>query len=83
MKLIHQHIQSGKHISHTIVEDDVFIGSNSSLVAPVKLDKGSYTGAGSVITKNVGKGELAVGRGKQVNLKRKKSHSVRMLNYAS
>ena len=55
----------------TIAEDDVFIGSNSSLVAPVKLGKGSYTGAGSVITKNVGKGELAVGRGKQVNLKRK------------
>ena len=57
----------------TIVEDDVFIGSNSSLVAPIKLDKGSYTGAGSVITKNVGKGELAVERGKQVNLKRKKN----------
>ena len=56
----------------TIAEDGVFIGSNSSLVAPVKLGKGSYTGAGSVITKNVGKGELAVGRGKQVNLKRKK-----------
>ena len=56
----------------TIAEDDVFIGSNSSLVAPVKLGKGSYTGAGSVITKNVGRGELAIGRGKQVNLKRKK-----------
>ncbi len=56
----------------TIAEDDVFIGSNSSLVAPVKLGKGSYTGAGSVITKNVNKGELAIGRGKQVNLKRKK-----------
>ena len=61
------------HKKHkTIAEDNVFIGSNSSLVAPVKLGKGSYTGAGSVITKNVGKGELAVGRGKQVNLKRKK-----------
>ena len=56
----------------TVAEDGVFIGSNSSLVAPVKLGKGSYTGAGSVITKNVGSGELAVGRGKQVNLKRKK-----------
>ena len=56
----------------TVVEDGVFIGSNSSLVAPVKLGKGSYTGAGSVITKNVPSGELAVGRGKQVNLKRKK-----------
>ena len=56
----------------TNIKDGVFIGSNSSLVAPVKLGKGSYTGAGSVITKNVGRGELAVGRGKQVNLKRKK-----------
>ena len=37
----------------TVAEDGVFIGSNSSLVAPVKLGKGSYTGAGSVITKNV------------------------------
>jgi len=61
----------GKKKHKTIVEDDVFIGSNSSLVAPVKLGEGSYTGAGSVITKNVGKGELAVGRGKQVNLKKK------------
>ena len=62
----------GKKKHKTIAEDDVFIGSNSSLVAPVKLGQGSYTGAGSVITKNVGKGELAVGRGKQVNLKKKK-----------
>ena len=62
----------GKKKHKTIAEDDVFIGSNSSLVAPVKLGKGSYTGAGSVITKNVGKGELAIGRGKQVNLKGKK-----------
>ena len=62
----------GKKKHKTVAEDNVFIGSNSSLVAPVKLREGSYTGAGSVITKNVGKGELAVGRGKQVNLKRKK-----------
>ena len=55
-----------------MAEDNVFIGSNSSLVAPLSLGKGSYTGAGSVITKNVGSGELAVGRGKQVNLKKKK-----------
>ena len=62
----------GKSKHKTLADDDVFIGSNSSLVAPVKLGKGSYTGAGSVITKNVGSGELAIGRGKQVNLKRKK-----------
>ena len=62
----------GKSKHKTLADDGVFIGSNSSLVAPVKLGKGSYTGAGSVITKNVGSGELAIGRGKQVNLKRKK-----------
>ena len=62
----------GKKKHKTTVDDNVFIGSNSSLVAPVKLGKNSYTGAGSVITKNVGTGELAVGRGKQVNLKKKK-----------
>ena len=62
----------GKKKHKTTVDDNVFIGANSSLVAPVKLGKNSYTGAGSVITKNVGKGELAVGRGKQVNLKKKK-----------
>ena len=62
----------GKKKYKTVAEDNVFIGSNSSLVAPVRLGEGSYTGAGSVITKNVGKDELAVGRGKQVNLKRKK-----------
>ena len=53
----------GKKKHKTTIEDNVFIGSNSSLVAPVKLGQNSYTGAGSVITKNVGKGELAVGRG--------------------
>jgi bifunctional UDP-N-acetylglucosamine pyrophosphorylase/glucosamine-1-phosphate N-acetyltransferase len=52
--------------------DGAFIGSNSSLVAPVTLGKDSYTGAGSVITKTVKEGELAIGRGKQVNIKKKK-----------
>ena len=41
--------------SKTIIKDKVFIGSNSSLVAPVKIDKESIVGAGSVITKNVKK----------------------------
>ena len=39
----------------TKISDDVFVGSNSSLVAPIKLEKGSVIGAGSVITKNVKK----------------------------
>ena len=62
----------GKNKNKTIMGDNSFIGSNSSLVAPVKLGKESYTGAGSVITKNVKDGELAIGRGRQVNYKKKK-----------
>ena len=61
----------GKKKYKTIMDDGSFVGSNSSLVAPVKLGKASYTGAGSVITKNVKDGELAIGRGKQFNLKKK------------
>ena len=62
----------GKNKNKTIMGDNSFVGSNSSLVAPVKLGKDSYTGAGSVITKNVKDGELAIGRGRQVNFKKKK-----------
>ena len=62
----------GKNKNQTIIEDGTFIGSNSSLVAPLRLGEGSFTGAGSVITKNIPKGKLGVGRGKQVNLKKKK-----------
>ena len=61
--------------SKTIIKDNVFIGSNSSLVAPVKLDENSVVGAGSVITKNVKKKSLALTRAKQIeikNYKRKK-----------
>ena len=59
----------------TKISDNVFVGSNSSLVAPVKLDKNSIIGAGSVITKNVKKNSLAITRSSQVmvkNYKRKK-----------
>ena len=61
--------------SKTKIGDNVFIGSNSSLVAPVKIDKDSVVGAGSVITKNVKKKSLAITRSSQVeikNYKRKK-----------
>ncbi len=61
--------------SKTIINDEVFVGSNSSLVAPVKLDNKSIIGAGSVITKNVSRKGLALTRAKQVevkNYKRKK-----------
>jgi UDP-N-acetylglucosamine diphosphorylase/glucosamine-1-phosphate N-acetyltransferase len=59
----------------TKISDDVFVGSNSSLVAPIKLEKGSVIGAGSVITKNVKKKSLAITRSSQIeikNYKRKK-----------
>ena len=55
--------------SKTIIRDKVFIGSNSSLVAPVKIDKESIVGAGSVITKNVKKKSLALTRSVQVEIK--------------
>jgi UDP-N-acetylglucosamine diphosphorylase/glucosamine-1-phosphate N-acetyltransferase len=61
--------------SKTKISDNVFIGSNSSLVAPVKIDKDSIVGAGSVITKNVKKKSLAITRSSQIeikNYKRKK-----------
>ena len=52
----------------TIMGEDVFIGSNSSLVAPLNLGAGSTTGAGSTITADVPAHALAVGRGRQRNL---------------
>ena len=61
--------------SKTIIGDEVFVGSNSSLVAPIKLEKKSIIGAGSVITKKVSKNSLALARAKQIekkNYKRKK-----------
>ncbi len=61
--------------SKTKISDNVFIGSNTSLVAPVKIDKNSVVGAGSVITKNVKKKTLALTRAPQFeikNYKRKK-----------
>ena len=61
--------------SKTRISDNVFVGSNSALVAPVKLEKNSIVGAGSVITKNVKKNSLAITRSSQTevkNYKRKK-----------
>ena len=56
----------------TIIDDDVFVGSNTSLVAPVKLEKKSVIGAGSVITKKVSKGSLALTRSNQIEVKKYK-----------
>ena len=52
----------------TISDDDVFVGSNTSLVAPIKLEKKSVIGAGSVITKKVSKKALALTRAKQIEI---------------
>ena len=59
----------------TKIKNNVFIGSNSSLIAPVTINKNSTVGAGSVITKNVKKSSLAITRSSQIeikNYKRKK-----------
>ena len=53
----------------TKIKDKVFIGSNSSLVAPVTINESSIVGAGSVITKNVKKNTLALTRSKQTEIK--------------
>ncbi len=53
----------------TIIGENAFIGSNSSLVAPVSIGDGAYVGSGSVITKNVDKDDLAVARGRQSAIK--------------
>ncbi|HQX81433.1 MAG TPA: DapH/DapD/GlmU-related protein, partial [Vicinamibacterales bacterium] len=50
----------------TVIEDQVFIGSDSQLIAPVTIGKGAYVGAGSSITSDVPAGALAIARGKQV-----------------
>ncbi|HSE83992.1 MAG TPA: bifunctional UDP-N-acetylglucosamine diphosphorylase/glucosamine-1-phosphate N-acetyltransferase GlmU [Thermodesulfobacteriota bacterium] len=50
----------------TVIEDGVFIGSDTMLVAPIKIGSGATTGAGSTITKDVPEGALAIGRARQV-----------------
>ncbi|MDP5363030.1 MAG: bifunctional UDP-N-acetylglucosamine diphosphorylase/glucosamine-1-phosphate N-acetyltransferase GlmU [Litorivicinaceae bacterium] len=51
---------------HTTIGDDVFIGSNTSLVAPIEIGEGATTAAGSVLTENVSPGALAIGRNRQI-----------------
>ena len=66
---------NGVKKNKTYIKDNVFIGSNSSLVAPLTINEGSIIGAGSVITKNVRKKSLALTRNLQTevkNYKRKK-----------
>lgn len=57
----------GKKKFRTVVDDDVFIGCNTNLVAPVKVGKGSYIAAGSTITEDVPENSLAIARERQIN----------------
>jgi bifunctional UDP-N-acetylglucosamine pyrophosphorylase/glucosamine-1-phosphate N-acetyltransferase len=59
---------AAKH--RTVIEDDCFIGSDATLVAPVRIAKGSYIGAGSTISKDTPAGQLTVARARQVSLPR-------------
>ena len=52
----------------TTLGDNVFVGSNSTLVAPIEIADGGFVGAGSTVTKNISVDQLAIGRGKQRNI---------------
>jgi bifunctional UDP-N-acetylglucosamine pyrophosphorylase/glucosamine-1-phosphate N-acetyltransferase len=52
----------------TVIEDDCFIGSDATLVAPVRIARGSYIGAGSTISKDTPAGQLTLGRARQVSV---------------
>ena len=58
----------GVNKNRTVIEDDSFIGSDATLVAPVTIAKGSYIGAGSTISKSTPPGQLTVARARQVSL---------------
>ncbi len=55
----------GKNKFKTIIEDDVFVGCNSNLIAPVTLKKGSTVGAGTTVTKDTPENSLVIGRVRQ------------------
>ena len=59
----------GANKHQTIMEDNVFIGSNNTLIAPLKIGENAYTAGGSIINKDVPAGSLAIGRAKQENKK--------------
>ena len=56
----------GAHKHKTVIEDEVFIGSDSTLVAPVRVGKGAYVAAASCITEDVPQDALAIGRSRQI-----------------
>ena len=58
----------GTHKYRAQVGDDVFVGCNSNMVAPVTIGAGAYIGAGSTITKDVPEDDLGIARAKQKNI---------------
>jgi bifunctional UDP-N-acetylglucosamine pyrophosphorylase/glucosamine-1-phosphate N-acetyltransferase len=58
----------GAEKHRTVIEDDCFIGSDATLVAPVRIARGSYIGAGSTISEDTPPGQLTVARAKQVSV---------------
>lgn len=58
----------GEKKSKTIIEDDVFVGSDTQFVAPVRIGRGAYIGSGSTITRDVPAGALSVARARQRDL---------------
>ena len=58
----------GANKNRTVIEDDCFIGSDATLVAPVRIARGSYIGAGSTISKDTPAGQLTVARARQVSV---------------
>ena len=60
----------GASKNRTVIEDDCFIGSNATLVAPVRIARGSYIGAGSTISRDTPPGQLTVARARQVSVPR-------------
>ena len=60
----------GASKNRTVIEDDCFIGSDATLVAPVRIAKGSYIGAGSTINRDTPPGQLTVARARQVSIAR-------------
>ncbi|HOB23115.1 MAG TPA: DapH/DapD/GlmU-related protein, partial [Bacillota bacterium] len=64
----------GVHKHRTIIEDGAFIGSNTNLVAPIKVGQNALVGAGSTLTEEVPPGALAIARARQVNLPKKEKN---------
>src|SRR5688572_21842819 len=58
----------GQKKHQTVIEDAAFIGSDTTLIAPVRIGKGAYVGAGSSITEDVPAGGLGIARGRQTNI---------------